>query len=563
VSKKALIVLAVIFSGSIQFLISAPYTWSWLSPFYLMPGLWAISQLRGGRAFLGGWLLGIAANVTIFYWLVHTVKEFSSLDTPAAIGVLLLFGLAFGAYAGFFAWGFAALRRISGEFWPFAVAAGWVACEFLNPQLFPYYQGVIFYQSPWIFLVTTVTGVPGVSFMVVSWNALLLWTLERWYRGQPLRHAPLVRAAVVSIGLVVVSVVISVDQMIAIDRAQAEAESVRIALVQTNLDVKTRRRVVRLGRTAVVDVLIETSERALAADPEIAVFIWPEGAVPGSPHAARNRGVRRFVADHGVEVWTGGSAHERNRDGHFAHYNSAYRIFGDGQIGARYDKNILLPFGEFMPFKDTFPFLKKIRGGGRYTHGEGLEVIETPHARFCFLICYEAIRHALVRENVELGANLLVNITYDAWFGDTACAGQHLMLAAIQSAQFGMPLVRAATTGISAVADPRGVLTHTTPVFVPAVLVADVKPLRVPTPYSWLGDWFAWSCVVTSGLMLAAARIQARRRRAAARAEAGAEVAARATAERAALFEPAAGSTSTATDPIVYPPEEGRDLEDE
>ncbi len=557
-TKKALIILALIFSGSIQILISAPYTWNWLATFYLVPGLWAIGQLRGGRAFLGGWLLGIAANVTIFYWLVHTVQEFSNLGTPAAIGVLLLFGLTFGAYAGFFAWGFVALRRISGDFWPFAIAAWWVACEFLNPQLFPYYQGVIFYQTPWIFLIVTITGVPGVSFLVVSWNALLLWTLERWRRGEPLRHPALVRAAVVSMGLVAISVIVSVGQLIAIDRAQAGAESVRIALVQTNLDVETRRTVARLGLTAVIDVLLETSERAIAADPEIDVFVWPEGAVPDSPYAAHNRGVRRFVAEHGVEIWTGGSAHERTADGHLAKYNSAYRIFGGGEISERYDKNILLPFGEFMPLKETFPFLEKVRGGGRYSHGEGLRVIDTPHARFCFLICYEAIRHALVRENVELGANLLVNITYDAWFGDTACAGQHLMLAAIQSAQFGIPLVRAATTGISAVADPRGVLTHTTRVFVPAVLVTDVEPLRVPTAYSWLGDWFAWSCVAASFLLLVAARIQTRRQRTTAEAEAQPQE----NEANPTRLEPNAGSTSTATDPIVDAPEEGRDLED-
>src|SRR5690606_26757747 len=110
---------------------------------------------------------------------------------------------------------------------------------------------------------------------------------------------------------------------------------------------------------------------------------------------------------------------------------------------------------------------------------------------FCFLICYEAIRHAYVRTGVQREVDLLVNITYDAWFGDTNCPAQHLMLSAIQAAQYGVPLVRAATTGISAITDTRGILTAQTEVFTPAVLVGEVKRVRLPTFYGAVGDWFA------------------------------------------------------------------------
>jgi apolipoprotein N-acyltransferase len=134
------------------------------------------------------------------------------------------------------------------------------------------------------------------------------------------------------------------------------------------------------------------------------------------------------------------------------------------------------------------------------------------------LICYEAIRHRYVRQAVRDGADVLVNITYDAWFGDTSNPSQHLMLSALQAAQFGVPLVRAATTGISAAVDARGRFIasvdppglfveepfprYTTAVYKRTVLTADVKRVRVPTPYTTLGDWFAWLCVLFSCLAL-------------------------------------------------------------
>jgi len=212
------------------------------------------------------------------------------------------------------------------------------------------------------------------------------------------------------------------------------------------------------------------------------------------------------VRDSGVELWTGGTFSIKGDDGRRQHHNSAFRIHGAGAVDERYDKNILLPFGEFVPMRDLLPFLKKIKGVGNYNPGEGLQVFETPHANFVFLICYEAIRHRYVRGGVRAGADVLVNITYDAWFGDTSNPTQHLMLSAIQAAQYGVPLVRAATTGISASVDARGMILEQTKPFERTVLVADVKRVSVPTPYASLGDWFAWLCIFGAGGLLLAGK---------------------------------------------------------
>jgi apolipoprotein N-acyltransferase len=495
--NRAIIPTALIFSGAIQALASPPVNAWWVHCFALAPGFWALSRLDGKRLVLGGWLMGFSASVVIFSWVVHTIESFSNLPRPVAIALLGLFGLAYGFYMAVFAWGFGRIRRTAGSWWPLVAAAWFVACEFVNPQLFPFYQGVTLYQLPRFFLVTTVAGVPIVSFQLILWNLLLAALIERKVDGKPLFDRAWGRVAAVSAALLAFSFVVSHLRLGTIEEAEANADTVRIALVQTNQTVHKRRAMLKRSRTATLDDYLKLSWDALKEDPLIDVFVWPEGALRGGPQTRTNRRLRRFVKETGKEVWTGGTEHVRGKKGEpYRSYNRAFRVHGKGKFPPPYAKTILLPFGEFMPFKEILPILKRIKGVGNFTPGDGVAVIDTPHADFCFLICYEAIRHEYVREGVRQGAELLVNITYDAWFGDTACLSQHLMLSAIQSAEYGVPLVRAATTGITASVDTRGMILKGTEPFTRTVLVTDVKKVRLPTLYGRFGDWFAYLCVL-------------------------------------------------------------------
>jgi apolipoprotein N-acyltransferase len=150
---------------------------------------------------------------------------------------------------------------------------------------------------------------------------------------------------------------------------------------------------------------------------------------------------------------------------------------------------------------------------GNFTAGDQVTLLdsETP-ARASFLICYEAILREFVRSRLPDQTNLMVNITNDAWFGDTSCASQHLMLAAARSAELGIPLVRAATTGISAFVDARGVIRDQADQFTRETLIADVRPIRVPTLYGTVGDWFPWGATLVSLSLLLLYFIRARRR---------------------------------------------------
>jgi apolipoprotein N-acyltransferase len=495
----------LLFSGVAQAAISPPLSWVVLHPLSWLPALWVISRLDGRRALLAGWLVGASANAAIFYWIVHTVGSFSNLPTAVGVGVLGLFSLAFGFYCAVFAWGFAAVRRAAGRYWPFGVAAWFSICEFVNPQLFPYYQGVAWYQLPSVFLVVSLTGVAGVTFLVISANAIALQALE-WLRSREAGRALVINLAILGT-LVLSACAWSAYRLTLIERAEAKTEPFRVAIVQPNYGVR-RHAALSAKPEGIARDLVDLSRAANREQGPLDVVVWPEKVLVRSPQHTINQAVLEFVHDTGIEVWTGGDHKERAPSGGSHLHNSAFRVDPEGRIDRRYDKIILLPFGEFMPLLDVFPVLGKIRGVGRFAPGSELFVYDSDRARFVFLICYEAIRSELVGQGVSDGIDLLVNLTFDGWFGDTSEPSEHLMLAAVQSALYGVPLVRSTTTGISAVVDARGIITARTGLFTRETLVRDVKPMQVASPYASLGEWFAWSCGLASAGLLLRSRLR-------------------------------------------------------
>ncbi len=500
--KALLAVVALLASGGAFFFYAPPRSWIWLQPIAWVPAFFVIARLSGLRAFLAGWLVGAASILGGYYWIAETVERFSSIPSAGAWFVGLAFALASGFYAAIFAWGFDPVRRASGRWWPLGIAAWFTALEFLNPQLFPHFQGSMWYQAPWLFLVTAITGTSGVTFLVIFCNAVALQLFEAWTgRDQSARRAFVANAAVL-MAMLLFAMTVSALRLDRIDALEASVDSLRVALVQPNHDVSRRREMRRREPEAFANDLVAMSREALREHPDIEVFVWPEGALTREPGAERNRAVLEFVREAGVEVWTGASVRPADSEGGHRTRNSAYRIDRNGEIDVRYDKNILVPFGETMPLAERFPVLRGIRGPGDFARGDSLPIYQAESARFAFLICYEAIHAGYVRRAVLQDPELLVNLTFDAWYGDTSEPHTHLMLAAAQAAQYGLPLLRSTTTGISAIVDTRGLITEKTGVFTREVLVADVPKLRLPTFYARMGDWLPWSCSAVALVLL-------------------------------------------------------------
>ncbi len=506
-------VLAVVFTGTVQALIAPPLSWTPLHWLAWVPFLWAIEGQRPRRRFWLGWLCGASALAAIFYWVVGTVQRFSNLPLSLAIVTLILFCLLWGAYAGLFALIYPRVKAWAGPWWPLAIAAAFVACEFVNPQLFPFYQGVAHYQNSALFMLASITGIRGLSFLVLLVNGLAWAGLEcLWLKRGAVDRRQLVRLAGVTVALLVFTLIFGAVRLQKIRKLEEDAEVLKVGLVQLDLDIveRARRARTRKGRLGIFEEYLAESREAAEAGAQ--VVMWPEGASPFRVTGRRGEDIAQLARDEGVEMWLGGLTTRKDPvTGDRKFHNSAFRFDATGNRDRRYDKIILLPFGEFMPGRHLFPELtRKIQGVGNFYPGEDVVVFDTEWAPFNFLICYEAIRSRLVRRSVKAGSQFFVTITNDAWFGDTSCPSQHLMLTANRCAEYGCPMVRVATTGISAAVDARGKLTSQTEPYTKETRVVAVPIVYAPTIYTHIGDAFSWTCLALAVLACAWAPVRRR-----------------------------------------------------
>jgi apolipoprotein N-acyltransferase len=232
------------------------------------------------------------------------------------------------------------------------------------------------------------------------------------------------------------------------------------------------------------------------------LLVWPESAVhfsyrPEAGDYTASGFLRRFVHSLDRPLLFGSWAFEQN-----GARNRAYLLTEDGSLAGSYDKVKLLAFGEYMPFSRWIPQLKGlVRGVGDFRPGEKIEPLCWDDSCFGVLICFEAILKPISREFMQRGAEFLVNITNDVWFGDTSCPEQHLMLSAFRAVENRTWVVRVANTGISAFVDPVGRILHRTAVFEQAVRVCRIDRMGGASFYGKWGDWLPISCVLFLGLV--------------------------------------------------------------
>jgi apolipoprotein N-acyltransferase len=185
------------------------------------------------------------------------------------------------------------------------------------------------------------------------------------------------------------------------------------------------------------------------------------------------------------------------------YYNAAQWVRADGFPGPRHKKKILLPLGEYLPLAETFPWLRRLfPEARRYRPGEGLVVMEADdRVRVAALLCYEAVFARTVRDHVRRGANLLVNMTDDAWFGDSDASTIHLALASFRAVEHRVPLVRVTNSGVGAHIRATGEVVpgSLTGLFTRATRTQEMYVPEHRAPYTRLGDSFLWLLVVYTG----------------------------------------------------------------
>ena len=487
--------------GSGLVTVAAFPNWSWgpLAFVALVPFLLALCGVSPRHGFALGLAWGLAFFLGALYWVTHVMVIYGHMAPPLAVFAWVSLAVILAGYPALFGWAVARLGDVGPTRWALAVSVLWVAVELLRSHLltgFPwvllgYSQGA----SPELIQVARITGVYGVSFLVVLTNAALAAVA---FPGPARRRAaPLAVAAVLLLGAAAYGW--------AVLREPPPPGEVRVGVVQGNIEQGLK------WSPAMREATVVQYRRltlAVAQD-RPALVVWPEAAMPFLLRLDPVLGPRALAVAREAHVPVLEGAPDQVGPRTFA--NSAFLVTEDGEIRAKYDKRHLVPFGEYVPLRSVFFFLDQLVVGiGDFIPGKDVTVFSGPFGRFSVLICYEAIFPDEARLGVRAGAEFLVNITNDAWFGRTSAPYQHLAMAAFRAVENNVYLVRAANTGISAIIEPSGRIAESAGLYTDAAFIGRIRPGGARTFYTWYGDVFAWLCAAAAAACVAAAR---RRRR--------------------------------------------------
>lgn len=459
----------------------------------LAPLIFAIDRERSlVRAALLGLLCGVVLNAGGYSFLLETLRTFAGFGWVVCTLVFLLFCVVQGAQVAVFALVLAWLHRRGRD--PLLWAAPvWVALELGYPLIFPTYLASALHSLGAPSQVAELGGPTLLSLLVVATNAVVAALLRQRGGGRVVPRVLLV-AGPVGLALCVAYGLVRMPQVES--RVQHVRETLEVGLVQANMGLIEK----RTDRTETRRRHIELS-RALERRARPSLLIWPESAI-ATPIAMHIEHVDSLLGSLATPVLFGALSHE-TVDGRARLYNSAVLADVDGKVQGRVHKRRLLPFAEYIPLGESFPALYDwSANSGRLTPGDGSTVLQLGSHRIGVSICYEDLLPGIARAAVADGAELLINVTNDAWFGDSRAARIHLVLSKLRAIETRRALVRATNSGISAVIGPSGAVLRQTGTFERTTLAATVPLLDGTTPFVQLGHWPAWLCLLA--LMYAA-----------------------------------------------------------
>jgi apolipoprotein N-acyltransferase len=445
-----------------------------------------------------GFLAGTAANFLLFYWIAYTVAVPGKLGWAPGILAALLVSAYVAVYVSAACWAAFRLAARFGESGLWAFPFAWVGLEYARSVLFTGFPWLILgyglSESPALRQAADMAGVPGLGFLLAVSGVALHRTgtlmARRSWRAC---------AAPAAVFIAVPSFLFAYGSWrnAAADRLPA-ARTLRVAVAQGGIDQSLKwNPEFQAGTVAVYRSL---SGEAAAAGAE--VIVWPETAAPFfyGWEAELSGEIDRIAADAGIPLVFGAPWFDPSGGGKY--FNSVFLLDGRGVPRGRYDKRHLVPFGEYIPLRPVLFFLKKLTAGeGDFSAGTGPALFRVDGGDAGASVCYEALFPGIIRDGVRGGAAWLVNVTNDAWFGDTVAPRQHLAMARMRSVEFRRPMVRAANAGISAVIDATGASVAELGLFRRGIVAGAVRPGSGETLYAKSGAIFEISCAILAFLI--------------------------------------------------------------
>ncbi len=508
----------------------------------LLPLLWALlgntktgNPLTLRQGALLGYVCGFIWYMGNCYWIYQTMYLYGGLAKPIAGGILILFSLYLGLYHALFGTLIAALRKRFGRqgallLMPFA----WVAVELARARITGLPWDLLGYaqvDNPLLTRLAPVTGVYGLSFVIAAVNALWLLRIR-------IRDRRYTRPALTAAGVVIIVFYVSRSAAHRKSpglshlgnrnprsgepgsrrrqhRPPAHAAAVpRVLLLSQPLSIlkispwhpRTGRYAVGLSHTPAVPVAAGDDLNAIPPTPTD-LIVWPESPAPFEDIDPQFRAAMSALARTAkAPVIVGNTGFEPNTAAKSGYtlYNRASFIRPDGTFDGHYDKMHLVPFGEYVPYKEIFFFAKNLLSEvGLFEPGQERTVFSTGRHSYGTFICYESIFGDEMRHYAQLGADVLVNISNDGWYGNTSASWQHLNMVRMRAIENHRWILRATNTGVTAAINPYGRVTAAAPRHQRTSIRVHFAYETYLTFYSQFGDLFAYACAFITTLAFA------------------------------------------------------------
>jgi apolipoprotein N-acyltransferase len=448
---------------------------------------------------LGFWfgMLGYAANL---YWIAIALSIYTKLAILGYIAALFVLAPVV-ALAGMSLF---VLRRTTPLPLALLLPVVWVASEvvlnYMSDLAFPWLPlGLALARTPVLAQMADISGVRGLSFLIAMVNGLIAdaWLL----RGQ---RAAIAKRLVAAIFIVGAMAGYGAWRM----RTTQLLPLAPVAIVQPNIPQEEKWQAD--NRSRIQGILDEITRKRLASH-DAKLILWPEAALPGfiSEHPEWSGDLRRMSRDARTPILFGTLDVEWHGPGDYDYYNAAMLVDSMGVLNAQppYRKSFLVPIVERVPFVNPRWF-KSLKYFGGYGRGQNTKPFEVSFGKVGVLICYESIFPQRSREFRREGANLIVNITNDAWFGHSLAPYQHEAHMALRAIENRVGIVRAANTGISGYIDPLGRISGETQLDTADSRVYDAQTTDVMTLYVRVGDWLGTLALLATVAGLIWARVR-------------------------------------------------------
>ena len=448
--------------------------------------------------------LGLTAGVTYFvgtiYWTGTVLQGFGGLPVPLAYFAMLLLALYLALFPALTAVITVRLVQSAGPRALLLVPAVWVSTEYL--------RGYLFGGFPWVPLgnsqVTVLpvaqlasgTGVYGLSALVAFVNGALAWGILSRGRERI--------AAIAAAALVVASVGTWGAMRIADGSLARQGPVIRIGLIQGNIAQEDKWNPSEARR--IFTTYIAMTRDAVRRGAEF--VIWPESSTPFmfEEDPVGGEMLRSLAREVRVPILFGSDQVERSGDA-IRLFNSAFLLTPEGATAAVYRKIHLVPFGEYIPFKQWLYFVSPLVDRlAEFAPGTSTVRLPVGEHHVTTAICYEVVYPSLIRDAVLDGSNLLTTITNDGWYGHSSAPYQHFEMASMRAIEQGRYLARSANTGISGIVDPYGRVVQQSAIFEQVGLVGEARILTGRTMYASMGDMIVWVSMILTVIALVALR---------------------------------------------------------